>query len=188
MRNIHDIIDEHIFFCKNLQKEHFEAITAMAKTVVSALQNGNTIFFMGNGGSAADSQHLAAELVGRFKKNRRAYKSISLTTDTSIITSIGNDYGYEEIFSRQLEGLSKHGDIVFALSTSGKSPNVVKAVDFAKENGLIVLGLLGKDGGVLKNKCDIEITINSEQSDRTQEIHGLIGHIICEIVEESLDE
>ncbi|MGL4982638.1 MAG: D-sedoheptulose-7-phosphate isomerase [Treponemataceae bacterium] len=188
MKKIQELIEKHIDFCKYVQNEQGQTIALIAQKVTAALKSGNTVFFMGNGGSAADSQHLAAELVGRFKKNRKAYSSIALTTDTSILTSIANDYGYEHIFSRQLEGLAKAGDIVFALSTSGNSPNVVKAVDFAKKNKLFVIGLLGKDGGILKEKCDTEITINSNESDRTQEMHGMIGHIICELVEEALSE
>lgn len=162
-------------------KEEIERIGNQCK---NAIQHNHTIFFMGNGGSAADSQHLAAEMVGRFLKERRGLPSIALTTDTSILTAIGNDYGYDEVFSRQVEALVKPNDVVFGITTSGNSLNIIKAIDKAKELGALTVGLTGKDGGLLKDICDHCLVIPSNHTPRIQEAHILIGHIICEIIDE----
>lgn len=150
----------------------------------NAIDNKNTIFFMGNGGSASDSQHLAAELVGRFYKERKGLPSIALTTDTSILTAVGNDYGYDEIFSRQIEALVKPNDIVIGITTSGNSSNIIKGIYKAKESGALTIGLTGNDGGQLIEICDHCLVISSSNTARIQEAHILIGHIICEIIEE----
>jgi D-sedoheptulose 7-phosphate isomerase len=138
---------------------------------------------MGNGGSAADSQHLAAEIVGRFKKERMGMASIALTTDSSIITSIGNDYGFEAIFSRQVEAIGNLGDILVGITTTGNSGNVVAAINAGKKMGLVTVGLLGNDGGKLKSLCDHSIIVPSNDTARIQESHILIGHILCEFIE-----
>jgi len=165
---------------KNLQED----VNLIAYKCKEALENGNTIFLMGNGGSAADSQHIAAELVGRFVKERKGLPAIALTTDTSILTAIGNDYGYDEVFSRQIEALVKPNDIVIGTTTSGNSTNIIKAINKAKKSGAITIGLTGKDGGLLKDVCDYCIVIPSNTTARIQEAHILIGHIICEMIEE----
>ncbi|MDD4954980.1 MAG: D-sedoheptulose 7-phosphate isomerase [Candidatus Omnitrophica bacterium] len=170
----------------NSLKESLPAVREIAGSFISALKNNGKIIFMGNGGSAADSEHLAAELVGRFKKNRKAYAAISLSSNICNITAIGNDYGFDEIFSRQIEAIAGKNDLIVAISTSGESQNVIKAVNKAKELGLKTIGFLGKHGGKLKNLVDISLLIPTEDTPRIQEMHILAGHIICEIVEEEL--
>ena len=152
-----------------------------------ALAQGQRIYLCGNGGSAADAQHIAAELIGRFVNHRRALPAIALTTDTSALTAIGNDYGYDEVFSRQVEGLCREGDVLIAISTSGNSDNVLKAVDAAHLAGASVIGLSGKSGGALDAKCDVSLVVPSDVTARIQEMHIVIGHLICALVEEHLD-
>jgi D-sedoheptulose 7-phosphate isomerase len=139
---------------------------------------------MGNGGSAADSQHLAAEFVGRFQKERRGLAAVALTTDTSILTAVGNDYGFETIFSRQVEALAKAGDVVVGLSTSGNSPNVIKALQAAKTAGAVAVGMTGRSGGKMASLCDLCIKVPADVTARVQEVHALIGHIACQLVDE----
>jgi len=162
------------------------AIETIANRLIEAVAQNKTIFWCGNGGSAADAQHLAAELVGRFQKNRRAIRSIALTTDTSILTAVSNDYGFKTLFTRQLEALGQNGDILMALSTSGNSDNVNNAVAFANENNIDTIALSGKDGGKLNAIADISLIIPSETTARIQEMHILIGHILCQTIEDSL--
>lgn len=159
-------------------------IEAMAERCKSALAAGNKILFCGNGGSAADSQHLAAELVGRFQKERRSLASIALTTDTSILTAVGNDYGYDEVFARQVEGLGRSGDILIGISTSGNSKNVVKAVEAARNIGMHTFAFTGEGGGKMAELCDLLFAVPSKVTARIQEMHILAGHILCELVEE----
>lgn len=165
------------------QLEDFEQCALVAS---NALALGNTIFWCGNGGSAAESSHLAVEFIGRFKNNRRPLPSISLNSDTSAITCIANDFGYEEIFSRQLEGLARSGDVLIVLSTSGNSENILRVLQKAKEVGATSIALLGKDGGKAKDLADLKIIINSKETARIQEIHLLLGHTICEFAEMEL--
>ena len=160
-------------------------IKEIASLFILAIKNKGKIIFLGNGGSAADAQHLAAEFVGRFKAERSPLPAIALTTDTSILTAVGNDYGFDEIFSRQVEALASNNDIVVGISTSGRSDNVKKALNKAKDLGLKTVGLLGKDGGDLKDIVDTELTVPSFDTPRIQEIHILAGHMICEIVEKN---
>ncbi len=150
-----------------------------------ALKNQKKIMLCGNGGSAADAQHIAAELVGRFKKERKALPAIALTTDTSALTAIGNDYGYAQVFARQVEALAKKGDVLLAISTSGESENVLRAVEVARKEGCKVVGLLGKDGGRIKDFCDASIVVPVHETPRIQEMHILIGHILCALIDES---
>lgn len=178
------IISNHINLVESLSRESAK-IRAIARLLVRTIKNNGTIFLCGNGGSAADSQHIAAELVGRFKKERRPFCAVALTTDTSILTSIGNDYGFDKIFERQLQALAKKGDVLIAISTSGNSPNVLNAVRKARILGVHTVGLLGRDGGKIKKFCDASIIINSNQTARIQEMHILTGHIICELIENS---
>jgi len=167
-------------------EENSQAIKDISQLFISSLQTGGKIIFMGNGGSAADAQHLAAELIGRFKKERAPLASIALSTNTSIITAVGNDYGFDQIFTRQIEALANPNDVVVGISTSGKSANVIKAIEKAKELGLKTVGLLGSDGGSLKSIVDLNLTIPSPEAACTQEIHIVAGHLICEIVESQL--
>jgi len=149
-----------------------------------ALEEGGTFFFCGNGGSASDSQHLAAELIGRYQHNRRAIPALSLTVDTSALTAIANDFGFENVFSRQLEGLGKSGDILFALSTSGKSKNVINAMKTAKSRGILVVGLSGEDGSSFIEYCDALIQVPSNVTCHIQEVHIAIGQLICGYLED----
>ena len=158
----------------------------IVKNIVRAYNNGNKVLFAGNGGSAADAQHLAGELVSRFYFDRPGLSSIALTTDTSILTAIGNDYGYEKLFSRQLEANGSKGDVFIGISTSGNSKNILKAFNAAKSIGIITVGLTGLTGGSMKALCDYCIRVPSKETPRIQESHILVGHIICELVEEIL--
>ena len=164
-----------------------ELIPVMEQAVcllIEALEKGNKIFFFGNGGSAADSQHLAAELVGKmFIEGRRALPAIALTTDSSNLTALGNDFGFETVFARQIEALGKPGDVAIGITTSGQSPNVLAAVKTARQMGLKSIGFIGKDGGKLKGLVDIAIVVPSESTQRIQESHITIGQILCELIE-----
>jgi D-sedoheptulose 7-phosphate isomerase len=171
------------FLLDSLISRHGEEFAASALIFSRALKQGNSIFWCGNGGSASESSHLAVELIGRFKNNRRPLPSISLNSDTSAITCIANDFGYDEIFARQLEGLAKQGDVLVALSTSGKSENILRALRKAKDLGVTTIALLGKGGGEALNTADYAIVIDSSETARIQEIHLLIGHTFCEFAE-----
>ena len=162
-------------------------IASAGELCADVLAQGRRIYLCGNGGSAADAQHIAAELIGRFVGDRRSLPAIALTTDTSALTAIGNDYGYDEVFSRQVEGLCREGDVLIAISTSGNSDNILKAVDAAHRLGASVIGLSGKSGGVLDAKCDLSLVVPSDVTARIQEMHIVIGHLICALVEELLD-
>ena len=164
------------------------AIFEAAGLITRCLQAGGKLLFFGNGGSAADAQHLAAEFVGRFVVERAGLAAISLTTDSSILTAVGNDYGFDRVFARQVQALGRAGDVVVAISTSGNSPNVLEAVKEAKKHGLSVIGLTGKDGGALAREARVAITVDSASTARIQECHIAIGHIFCELVERELIE
>lgn len=151
-----------------------------------ALASGHKILFCGNGGSAADSQHLAAEIVGRFQKERRPFPAIALTVDTSILTAVGNDYGFDMVFARQVRALGEKGDVLVGISTSGNSQNVLEAIDAAREKGLTVIGLTAYGGGKMKEACDICLAVPAKVTARAQEMHIMIGHILCEIAEEDM--
>ena len=161
-------------------------IEKAARAVIDCVKAGKKTLFFGNGGSASDSQHLAAEFVGRYEKERRALPAIALTTDTSILTAVGNDYGFDRVFERQIEALGQKGDVAFALSTSGNSKNVILAVQKARALGIYTIGLMGRDGGAMKNLVDLAIVVPSQKTSRIQECHIMIGHILCERVDESL--
>ena len=166
-----------------MKEQQMGDFSLSAEVFSSALKKGNTIFWCGNGGSAAESSHLAVELIGRFKNNRRPLPSISLNADTSALTCIANDFGYDEIFARQLEGLAKRGDVLVVLSTSGKSENILRALQKAKEIGVVTIALLGKGGGQAVDLADHAIVIDSTETARIQEIHLLLGHTFCEYAE-----
>ena len=158
-------------------------IATVAEVMRDCLKRGNKILLMGNGGSAADSQHIAAEIVGRYKRERRGLPAIALTTDTSILTSVGNDYGFEFIYSRQVEALCVPNDVVFGISTSGNSANVVRAIEVAKQLGAITVGMLGGSGGKLAALCDHSLVMPTNDTPRIQEAHIFIGHMLCELAE-----
>ena len=161
-------------------------VAKAAAVIAGAVTSGNKVMFCGNGGSAADSQHLAAEFVGRFVKDRRPLAALALSTDSSALTCIGNDYGFDDVFYRQVVGLGKAGDCLVAISTSGNSPNVIKAVEAARAADIRVIGFLGRDGGALRKLCDIPIVVASPTTARIQEAHIFIGHTLCGMVEKAL--
>jgi len=185
-RDIAARLEENIQVQQDLAKNTPGKIEAMVDLILAAYRSGGKIIFCGNGGSAADAQHLAAELVGRFKLERRALPAIALNTNTSILTALGNDYGYDTVFSRQVEALANKNDIVIGLSTSGNSPNVIKAIEAAKTIGAKTIGLTGGNGGQLAKLADLAITVPSDNTPRIQEAHITIGHIVCELVEREL--
>ena len=168
---------------KNLEVET-DRIDEAAKIIIKALENKNKVIFCGNGGSAADSQHLSAELMGRYKIDREPLPAMSLTVDTSAITAIGNDYGFDEVFSRQLKGIGNKGDILYATSTSGKSKNVIKAIEEAKKIGIITISVTGKNSTTMTEMADLAIKVPSDQTNYIQEMHIAVGQLICGIVEE----
>jgi len=182
MMMVKNTIEEHLKVVSNLNTLSKE-IEILGRKIIKALAKGNKVLLMGNGGSAADCQHIAAELVGRFKNERKGLPAIALTTDTSILTAVGNDYSFNEIFARQIEALANKEDVVIGISTSGNSENVVRGILKAKEMGCYTVGLLGKDGGKLKKLVDLAIVIPSNSTPRIQECHILIGHIVCEIID-----
>ena len=158
-------------------------IVAIAAACVAALENGRKVLFAGNGGSAADAQHLAAELVSRYAYDRPGLPAFALTTDTSALTAIGNDYGYDRLFARQIEAVGSAGDVFFAISTSGRSPNVLSALDAARAKGLVTVGMTGSTGGQMPARCDFLLRVPSASTPRIQEGHIAMGHAICRIIE-----
>lgn len=164
-------------------KAELPLLERFAEVVVTCIRGGGRIYLCGNGGSAADAQHIAAELVGRFRRNRKALPAIALTTDTSVLTAVSNDLGAEFCFSRQVEGLVRRGDILWALSTSGRSANILRAAEAAKSMGAVRLGFTGRNGEPLKRMCDHCLVVDHDRSDRIQEMHQLAYHLICDRVE-----
>lgn len=186
-KEINEILNEHVENLKLLNEENYTfIIKRIVEATVESLKENKKLLIAGNGGSASDAQHFAGEIVGRFLLERRGMPAISLSTDTSVLTSIGNDYGFDTIFSRQVEALGEKGDILFGISTSGNSENVLKAVIEAKKKGMKTIGLLGRDGGKLKQLCDISLVIPFEKTARVQEVHIMAIHTICKIVEERM--
>jgi D-sedoheptulose 7-phosphate isomerase len=177
---------DHLLVISAVSEMSLGLICDVAMQLAQVLSSDGTVFWCGNGGSAADSQHMAAELVGRFKNDRRALRSVALTTDTSVLTCVANDYSYDDIFSRQLEALAKECDMLVAFSTSGNSENILRALKVATEMGLKTFALLGKDGGHAQALADQAIVIPSDSTARIQEAHILIGHIICDLIEQDL--
>lgn len=163
-----------------------KSIAAMGQVIADALARGNKILLCGNGGSAADAQHIAAELMGRFKLERKALAAIALTTDTSALTAIANDYDFSDVFARQVEGLGRAGDVLIAISTSGNSANTVKAAQAAKAQDMVVIALTGESGGVLAAIADHLLAVPSSETSHIQEMHIAVGHMICALVESSL--
>jgi D-sedoheptulose 7-phosphate isomerase len=167
-------------------EENKESIGRTAETIAHALKNGKKMLFFGNGGSAADSQHLAAEMVGRFGPDRAPIPAIALTTDTSILTAVGNDYGYEKVFSRQIDALGQPGDAAIGISTSGNSRSVLEALDAARAKGLFTVGFTGETGGKMLGRAEVLFRVPSRVTARIQETHLLLGHIICELIDREL--
>ena len=165
-------------------EEMIPQLEEASKMVLETLQNGNKVLFCGNGGSAADAQHISAELTGRYKTERRGLPAIALTTDTSALTAISNDYGYNRVFDRQVEALVREGDLLVGISTSGESLNIISALLLAKDMGAKTLGFSGKDGGKMNYVCDLNLVVPSDDTPRIQEMHILIGHIICQAVDD----
>jgi D-sedoheptulose 7-phosphate isomerase len=162
------------------------AMARVARACIEALRQGNKVLFAGNGGSAADAQHLAGELVSRFHYDRPGLPAFSLSTDTSVLTAIGNDYGYEQLFARQIEAVGNSGDVFFAISTSGRSPNIIKALQVARSKGLLTVGLTGRGGGQLPALCEHCLRAPSDSTPRIQEGHIAMGHTICYLIEQQL--
>jgi len=178
-------IGESLVVKEALQRE-VGGIAEVAEVLVAAYRKGGKALFFGNGGSAADAQHLAAELVGRFAEDRRPLPAVALTVNGSSLTAIGNDYAFNDVFARQIVALGAPGDVAVGISTSGRSPNVIRGVEAARERGLITIGLTGQAGGILKEKVDYCLCAPSTVTPRVQECHILIGHILCEILEREL--
>jgi len=179
-------IQESVEVKQRVLDEHISTLNKIVQVMRKCLAEGNKVLLFGNGGSAADSQHIAAELVSKFLRDRKALPAIALTTDTSILTSVANDYSFEEVFARQIEALGRMGDVAVAISTSGNSPNILQAVRLAKEKGLITIGLTGLDGGKLKSAVDICFHAPSKHTPRIQEVHITVAHAICDILEQEL--
>ena len=183
---ISDYIKRSIQTKNELLKTHVEAIGQIANAMINAYMHGNKVLWFGNGGSAADAQHLACELVSRFYLERKALASIALTTNTSELTAIANDYDFNRIFARQVEALVNSGDVVIGITTSGNSPNVIEGINEAKRLGAITVGFTGATGGELKKHVDYLLAIPSEETPHIQEAHIMVGHIICYIIEKEL--
>lgn len=175
-----DIIHDSVLLAPNIEKS--------IQVIVNCLKKGNKVVLFGNGGSAADAQHVAAEFIGRFKINRKSLPAIALTSNSSTITAISNDFSFDLVFSRQCESLISKGDVVIGISTSGNSLNIKKGISISKKKGAITIGLLGNKGGSIKKYVDIPIIVNSTSTPHIQEVHRIIYHIICEIVEKELVE
>jgi D-sedoheptulose 7-phosphate isomerase len=180
---IHKRFDETGQIKRQFLQENLSRLTAIIKLIADALENGNKILLFGNGGSAAEAQHLAAEFVNRFLMERPPLPAIALSTDSSILTSIGNDYSFSEIFSKQIVALGKEGDIAIGISTSGNSANVIRAIEVAKEMGIETVALTGNDGGDLAKVANYSLIVPSNSTPCIQEIHMAVGHILCEMVE-----
>jgi len=169
-------------------EKNADVIQKVSEKIIECFNNGNKLLLFGNGGSAADSQHIAAEMIGRFQKERKSLPAVALTTDSSILTALGNDYSFDIIFARQIEGLAKEGDIAFGISTSGNSKNVVKGLEKAKEMGVNTMSLTGGDGGKIAQLSDLGIVVPSKITARVQESHITIVHAICELVEDQFSK
>jgi D-sedoheptulose 7-phosphate isomerase len=177
--------ESHLQTIQAVQNNMENNLQDAAKIVIDTLKNGNKILICGNGGSAADAQHFAAELTGRYKTERRGLPGIALTTDTSALTAIGNDYGYDRVFDRQTQALANKGDLLIGISTSGNSKNIISALSLAKEMGCSTIGLSGRDGGAMNDVCDLNLVVPSDNTPRIQEMHILFIHTICQLVDDN---
>lgn len=186
VRRMMDSIDAKKAFLEN--EENVALVEKCANAIANSIRKGGKILVFGNGGSASDSLHIVGELLGRFQKERPAFSAIALNADVATMTAIANDYSYDEVFSRQVDGLMKNGDVAIGISTSGNSANVVRAIDVANTKGGTTIALTGKDGGILKSKSDYTIVVSNDTTARIQECHMTIYHIICEMVEDMLTD
>ncbi len=185
-RHLLEIAEEHRFLVSRFFELHARDLLRAGEVLVRCLRGDGKILLFGNGGSAADAQHIAAELSGRFQVERAGLPAIALTTDTSALTAIANDYGYDLVFARQVEALGRRGDVAVGISTSGRSRNVLAGLRAARDRGLTTVGLLGRDGGTIREACDHPLVVPGEKTARIQEVHILVGHVLCEIVERAL--
>ena len=181
-------LTSHLETIQKVIKHSQTDLANAAQMAIDTLKDGNKILLFGNGGSAADAQHIAAELTGRYKTERRGLPGIALTTDTSALTAIGNDYGYDRVFDRQVESLANKGDLLIGISTSGNSQNIVNAFKVGRELGCNVLGFSGRDGGAMNDWCDINLIVPSDDTPRIQEMHILFGHTICQLIDIAFDK
>ena len=191
MTNVNEVIakefEAHLRTIQAVIGKMETSLQEAANLVVNTLKNGNKVLLCGNGGSAADAQHIAAELTGRYKSKRKGLPAIALTTDTSALTAISNDYGYAKVFDRQVEALANKGDLLIGISTSGNSDNIISALTTAKDLGCSTIGLSGRDGGEMNEICDINLVVPSNDTPRIQEIHILLGHTLCQIVDDAFE-
>jgi D-sedoheptulose 7-phosphate isomerase len=185
-KEIESSLNESIAIKTEFLSSSVESVIQIANILVDAFKTGHSLYLMGNGGSAADAQHISGELVGRFKKNRKPLPALALTTDTSVLTAIANDFGYDQCFERQVDAFVKDSDVVIGLSTSGNSSSIINAVLVAKEKGAKTIAFTGKGGGMLKDHVDVCLEIPSTDTARIQECHITIGHILCSIIEKEL--
>ncbi len=183
---IREVFEESIKVKRDSLASSLDEIEKSVRLIIESLKNGGTVFVFGNGGSAADAQHIAAELIGKYYRVRKPLRALALTTNTSSITAWSNDIGFDSVFARQIEALGRPGDIAWGISTSGNSPNVLQAITAASKIGLKTIGLTGKNGGAMKDMCDVLIAAESEDTPRIQETHETVYHIICELVEKEL--
>jgi D-sedoheptulose 7-phosphate isomerase len=187
-KTVQDAIETHKKLIEQFESDCVESVVAAAKEIITVIKQGGTVYICGNGGSAADAQHIAGELVGRFRRERKGLPAVALTTDTSVMTSVGNDYGFEDIFTRQVEALVEPKDLLWAFSTSGTSKNIVAAARLAKEKGAVVLAFTGKSETLLEEICDLCVCIDAPTTASAQEIHQLAYHTICDLVEAAFSE
>jgi D-sedoheptulose 7-phosphate isomerase len=185
---VREAIRKSIETKEEVSRECLRDIVSMARMIADALQKGRKVVFFGNGGSAADAQHISAELVGKFKKMRPPLRASALTTNTSVLTAIGNDFGFDEIFSRQVQGILEPEDVAVGISTSGRSANVIKGVQEARKIGAKTIALTGSGGGQLAASCDHKVIVPSSDTQRIQECHIMIGHIVCELIEDMMSD
>lgn len=181
------IWDEHLEVAKTLSRLA-SAVSSAIDIIHTSLAAGGQLLIAGNGGSAADAQHIAAELTGRFLRERRPFRAIALHANASALTAIGNDYGFEHVFARELSAHARTGDVLLAISTSGNSPNILRAIEAARKSNVIVIGVTGESGGRMRTACDLCLCVSSKSTARIQEMHITIGHAICELLEERLAE
>ena len=187
LRQVYSELEALRGLLETIPREELVKLVGMARVIASAIEKGNVVFTCGNGGSAADAQHIAGELVGRFRKKPKGYRAFALTTNSSVVTALANDFSFGEIFSKQLESSGSEGDVLLALSTSGMSENVVEAVRKANELGMVSLAFSGKDGGAVSKSASISLVVPHDDFARIQEVHMTLGHILCGLVEEFVE-